>query len=844
MITVMSAPAIGLMSRGPLIAAASDVVPADAATTLLAALLLAALAILGLISLHRDQLRRVLLGVIDPRPLALLRIGFGLCLLLSALEVAPLNLYLFSDEGLLPSAAVPQVYGKSALLGYGDGVRAPAGFVDARGVIDFVTSGRWSLLYFRDDPAFVRGYFAALFAACGLLVIGWRTRLFAAITWLLYLGLLRRGDAHYGGEQVFCGFLFLLVLTRCGAAFSVDNWLRCRRLRARGLLSEPGGPGDGAGAPPGPGHPQGLAAIYERVPAWPQALIVAQLAICYGANGWAKWGPSWVSGDALMYTLQLDKYARTDWHGLVLALGPWPLRLGTWGVMWWERLFPLLLIGLWLRAAARHPGEPLTQPQRRAANVCWLALASALAIAALSGGLIAKPGDPSETARALVFGLLAAAIAGAVVLGRRVDRGWLLRWPLAPRLWLGFGLAFHAMNFALLNVGAFPLATLAVYLVCGAGPGAVRALQRLTRALARRGLPVPAHMSRETAIAAADRSLPQLRRDAAALPGWALAGAGGLLLAAAALALASEPGPVWWHAAWLVVGFGLLLLGWRAAGRAVMQAGGEPWAYGPAGRLAAGGLFSYHLLALVIWQLPDWPALPQRAAARALVAPWMDLTGTRQAWLMFAPNATRHNVTLRTRIIDAAGVEHDLHTELEHRPQRWTLAHDRWRKIDDAVSRARPELAPWHARWLCRRWQLEHGEPARTVVLERVSAPIDPLAPEPVDFWRAAKVEPVLRIDCASEPFAQLDDELRARHGLPPAAPGSLHHTWPRGQAADPLAPLWLLLALGLAGALAGWARGDRRRHVASVAALRGRGGSPGAGGPRSSGGGGAGEAR
>jgi hypothetical protein len=44
------------------------------------------------------------------------------------------------------------------------------------------------------------------------------------VTWLLYVGMLRRGDAHWGGEQVYCGFLFLLVLARCGEAFSVDNW--------------------------------------------------------------------------------------------------------------------------------------------------------------------------------------------------------------------------------------------------------------------------------------------------------------------------------------------------------------------------------------------------------------------------------------------------------------------------------------------------------------------------------------------------------------------------------------------------------------------------------------------
>src|SRR5690606_32193174 len=118
-------------------------------------------------------------------------------LLLGALEVAPLGEYLFSDEGLFPSAAVPAMAGRGGLYGYGDGVRAPAGFHDAWSVAQHVASGRWSLLFFWDDPAFVRGYFAAFLVACVGLVLGLQTRVCAALAWLLYAGMLRRGDAHW-----------------------------------------------------------------------------------------------------------------------------------------------------------------------------------------------------------------------------------------------------------------------------------------------------------------------------------------------------------------------------------------------------------------------------------------------------------------------------------------------------------------------------------------------------------------------------------------------------------------------------------------------------------------------
>ncbi len=842
-----------------------DLALISAMTPLTGALALVILAVIGLVAVHRELLRRVLLRAGDPRPLGLFRIAFGLCLLLNIIEAAPQALYLFSDEGLFPHAAVGEMMGMDAMFGVGDGVRTPNGFADASALLHYLLSGRWSLLHLWDSPAFVHGYLAALMLACVGLVIGWRSRGCAVLCWLLYAGMLRRGDAHWGGEQVFCALLFPLMLSRCGEAFSVDNVLRCRRLRARGLLSGPGGPGDGAGAAPGPAHPQGLAAIYRRIPVWPQALIAAQLAICYAANGWVKTGPLWVSGDALMYSLHLDAYARLDWHPLVLALGPVPLRFITWAVLWWERLFPLVLIGLWLRTSAGVGAPASTGPARRVARACWLTLAVALALAAaLPENLVEKPDDPARLVRALCLALAAAGIVLGLLLAGRTPalrlgaRRWTLDRSVMVRiamLWLGFGLAFHVMNFALLNVGAFGLATLSAYLLCGAGPAAVRALQRLARALARRGLPVPEHMSCETAIAAEDPTLSQHRRDAATLPAWALAGAGGLLLLGAALALAHGPQPglnpeprpwlipgprpwlSWWHGAWLVVGTGLVLLGWSRARRCndADLPLREPWAYGPAGRLAAGGLIAYQLVALLVWQLPRWPALPHRDTARALVDPWMELSFNRQWWSMFAPNAPRHNPTLRTLIIAADGTRHDLRTELQHpehlhRPYLWS---DRSRKVSEGIVGRRKVLANWHARYLCRRWALDHaGETAQRVMLERVKAPILPHDPRDAadSFWSDARIEPIVGIDCADAPFAQPSPEQSARHGLPPAPPGTLRFTWPKGQPEtwaerrallDPLAPLWPLLALVLAGAITIWAREDRRRHVARIAARR-----------------------
>ena len=413
-----------------------------------------------------------------------------------------------------------------------------------------------------------------------------------------------------------------------------------------------------------------------------------------------------------------------------------------------------------------------------------------------------------------------------------MGRAKAVRWLGAPGLWLGFGALFHAINLALLEVGAFALATLSVYLVAGAGPGAVRVVQRCARGLARLGLPVPKHMAQETVIAAEDPDCQgavflMSKRDTAALPGWAWGGAAALLGAAGWLAVFGPGGGLmeraggplkWWHGGWWVVASGLVVVGWRRARRAEMVGSARAWAYGPAGRLAAGGVFTYHLLALVIWQVPAWPGLPQRDAMRALVAPWMDLTGTRQAWSMFAPNPPRRNVALQQTIVTRDGRRHELQLNLQAQSHPRAVSEGRWRKIDDSIGWGRPELVRWHARGLCRSWTLQYGEAPVKVELARRSAVIVPLADEPA----REVVEPMMSVDCASEPFAQLDEELRARHGLGPAPAGSLVYRWPKDPVRDRSQRMWWLLALALVGALGAWARGDRRRAAA------GRGGPGG----------------
>lgn len=563
---------------------------------------------------------RVLFATVDPRPMAIFRIGFGASLLALVWETAPLCTYLFSDEGLLPRAAVAEVRGATGLDDAG-----------LRGALRYLVDARWSLLQLYDPPWFATAYLGALGLCAVAMTIGWRTRGATVIAWLLLVGLLRRGDAHWGGEQVFTGFLFLSMFADGGAAYGVDAWRR--------RTPEP-----------------------RRIPAWPQALLVLQLAIAYAANGWAKTGPTWMSGDTLGLALQLDRYARIDWHWLPALVGPWPLRLATWSVLWWERLFPLVLVGLWWRAcvALRVP-----------------------------------------------------------TLGSRVLRSR-AAWIVDPRPWLVFGLVFHGIGTVLFEFGAFVGATVSAYALCGLGvPWATTRLD-----------PQP-----PDALA----SLP----DRAWVVSVATIGSLGVVSIATGVV-------AWWYAGWAAVAIGLFV-----AGRPSLRPR----------RLAAGLLVAHHACALLLWQSP---ASPWRDRARAMVEPWMERTYTRQLWSMFAPNGPTRDQTVRTTVL-VGDARHDLRTELQYDLRRPLLLHDRWRKVDEGVSGYRRGLAPWHARWICRRWALEHaGEVPDRVVLERVVVPFAPAGAADRDAWSwaHATIEPLVEVACATDPFGAPDAEVLARHGI------------------------------------------------------------------------------
>ena len=301
---------------------------------------------------HREAFRRLFLRAEDPRTMGLFRIVFGLVTLFNINGLSDLFIYLFTDEGLFLTDVAREVFAKEQFLGFGDGIDPePYGFFDWGGVVEWLKGPKFSPLFFWDSPSAFWLVLGAFEVACVCMIVGFKTNITKWVTLLLFHGIILRNQVFWEGtENVYRCFLLYLCMSRCGAAYSVDNWLRCRRLRKQGRLSERDGPGAGAGVAPGPEHPQGLEAVYRLIPAWPRMIMILQLAALYCSTGTVKNGDIWAKGDAFYYALNLDHFYRFPMHYAVAwAHELYITRVMSWVVHWWEILFPLALVGEALR---------------------------------------------------------------------------------------------------------------------------------------------------------------------------------------------------------------------------------------------------------------------------------------------------------------------------------------------------------------------------------------------------------------------------------------------------------------------------------------------------------------
>lgn len=767
---------------------------------------------------HREVWRRIFLRAEDPRAIGLFRIVFALVTLANINGLSDLFIYLFTDEGLFLTDVAQEVYAKEQFAGFGDGIGGdPHGFFGWGGFVEFWKGTKFSPLFFWDSPTAFWLHLGAFELACVCLVVGYKTRWAKWATLLLFHAITLRNQVFWEGtENVYRCFLFYLCLSRCGAAYSVDNWLRCRKLRAEGRLSEADGPGAGAGLAPSPERPRGLAPIYRLIPAWPRMLMLLQLAALYCSTGIVKNGDIWAKGDAFYYALNLDHFYRFEPQQLSAIFGTTLFRLSTHVTHYWEAFFPLVVLGLVVRFIRREQLPLLPGWQRWVVRGCWLGI-GLVGLAVVQITLpVHIPGHTRPGAWSLAtwqrwfppLWLSGMALVGGLFwwLGTRpptlrlrgrsytLDLDWFCTWFLGRRVWLGLGLVFHAHLLVMMNIGWFTPATMATYIIFLNGNEIAFLLRALGERLGRLGLPVSkAILSGAPPPPAAAFDLPEHHRDAAEMPAWALWSALGVGVGGVAVAVHFA---VPWAAIGAAIFAGLALVGFTRAQRrgaeqlSLVEANGRPrrpWAYAPMGRFLASALVAYHTTGVAIWLLPEKDSLggegrdSWRLRAQDPFKWWVRVTQTNQGWKMFAPNPPRTNIMMQVMVVDTDDAMYDLNTDVYHpanKPIPW-LWYTRQRKINRRIIGGEGGKGEWyqkwHARYICRNWALTHGGQApKRVELFKLSYPI----PSPEEVARSGAYVPEERMrtnrfrkliytgEC-SDIGAQLPNSIRERHGLP-----------------------------------------------------------------------------
>jgi hypothetical protein len=479
---------------------------------------------------QEERWRRLWLSVGDPRSIALFRIVFGVMTLSNVNGLYENWEYLFSDDGIFNTQVAQQVRARTQFAGFGDGSTTgeATGFFSLTAFWEWLKGPTYSLLLFNSGPLMFWTHIIAFQFFMVALILGWQTRWTKWVAWFLFHSIILRNTIYWEGtENVYRTFFFLLCLSRCGSAYSVDNWLRCRRLRRTNRLREPGGTKSAAGDSPDDDAGTELEPIYRAVPMWPRYLMIIQVAVIYGYAGPTKNGSVWQAGDSFYYSFNLDHFYRFPPQELSAIFGTNLFRLNTHVVHYWQMFFPLVLVGLALRWVRRERLPLLTGWHLGLSRAGLLGASAgflAMTLWAYPVHYVPKEGGMSlETVRLLV-GVLApvALITLGLFLrklwhappsinvgGRefRLDIVWFCSWVLGRRLWLGLGFIFHLHLVLLMNIGWFNPGVLAGYITFLNGPELANIFSEFRRSLARLRRRPPDEVAGIEAIPAQDARL-------------------------------------------------------------------------------------------------------------------------------------------------------------------------------------------------------------------------------------------------------------------------------------------------------------------------------------------------
>jgi vitamin K-dependent gamma-carboxylase-like protein len=183
----------------------------------------------------------------------------------------------------------------------------------------------WSLLDLSSSDFAVASVFVALVAAALALLLGWHSRIAAAVVFPTLTTLIRADPYVFNsGDTLLRLIAFYLMLAPCGARLSLDY------RRQLGRRREP--PATHA--------------------AWPLRLMQIQLAAIYAGAVAAKLaGPSWRGGTAVSYAMQLGDLTRVPAPAFITQ-SPFGAAVATYGTLAVEAGLVVLLWPRRTRAAA------------------------------------------------------------------------------------------------------------------------------------------------------------------------------------------------------------------------------------------------------------------------------------------------------------------------------------------------------------------------------------------------------------------------------------------------------------------------------------------------------------
>ena len=199
--------------------------------------------------------------------LALVRIAFAAVLVGWAITLGPDLMSFFGGKGILPRQPNYARQGER---------------------------GTWSLLGVSPGKGLIVLAYLVFVAAAVCLLIGFHTRLAAALVFCGLVSFTRRNPFVFNsGDLLLRVLAFYVMLAPSGAALSVDRWRRTRR-----------GRGDFWECPP------------RSV--WPVRLMQVQLSVVYLSTLWAKGvGATWHDGTAVSYALRIHFLERFPVPSLV-----------------------------------------------------------------------------------------------------------------------------------------------------------------------------------------------------------------------------------------------------------------------------------------------------------------------------------------------------------------------------------------------------------------------------------------------------------------------------------------------------------------------------------------------